>query len=197
MENRKLLFIDLTLILLLIANLVPIVILLTQDWDFYTYIWIYYFQITFIGFFKVIIVCSSKKILKDASSGDRFFIAYGLLGFYGVFLFFFYTSLIHNPPHLTDLDLIYLGLAVALFFGVHLFSTIYHRNYTYAQREFMVKHLIIRIGSMWFTLVILSGILEMIESGNFIYLVGGLLFKITVDVVTHHLEYKNAIVSYN
>jgi len=182
-----------TSILLLLANILTILFYLNRDIEFYTLIWIYFFQFTFIGFFKILFLFTSKqlKFISRTKRFTKFAIGYFLAAFYAMFLFFFATSFSTRPPNLTQTDLIYMIVLIGLFFITHLSSYLYQRQQISKKMKLgTVLNLEIfgRIFPMWFLLIIAAGIEEYILAGNELLLYGFFIAKVITDEISHILE---------
>jgi hypothetical protein len=170
-------------IFLFVSNLVTIALFNIQHWDFFTIIWVFCFQFLAIGLFNVILVLKSKGDI-----GTKFFVGYFLIGFYSVFLFILITALWNKPPEIDTFNWILIIGAFLLFFINHFRSFLGHRRQIVDLGDVLRKHIFLRIGPIWFLLIIAGGIDKAVASSDMVFLNGFLLLKTAVDVVTHVLE---------
>lgn len=175
---------------LIISNLVVIVLYNVQHWDFYTVIWLFYFQLVLIGFFKIILY-----VLGRGNPVEKFVYGYIVGGFYAVFLFLFITSLYEKPPRANATDWILIFIVIIIFLCNHFFSFYKHNKQRLYSGNVFFNHILLRILPMWLVLIIINALTQDMKSENIIVLNGLLVFKTLVDLFTHKLEKTEALPS--
>ena len=173
-------------IFLIVSNLIPIFLLIFDRIDFWTGIWIYFFQFAFLGFLKIIFIFGKKDRIKDSSPGTKFAIAYFLLAFYFFFIFLFLISLIHRPLNLDLFGYLFFILSIVIFFTSHLYSFYFHKAKKYTLDEVFLKHFGLRLGPMYILLIIAANVtLSSDKNLNIFYFI----IKTIIDIGTHKIEH--------
>ncbi len=181
-------------VILLIANIVPIVFAVINRWDIGDVIWIYWAQSVIIGVFHIFLLMSLKQFSTDGYPGQPatfnsqyqaaayFIFSYGLLHLaFFVFLKDIWTVL----PSMSALILI---TSILLFLATHGFAywedrrEILHRKPNLWTLTF---YPFARVFPMWITLTL--GINY--AKGSLLILILFLILKTLADVIMHAVEY--------
>lgn len=136
MDKFKSYLLDTSFIALFLSNVIIIILVIVQNWEASTVLWVYWIQSVIIGFFQFLRVLSLKKFsTENFTINDKpalpttktkqfsaffFVFHYGFFHFiYAIFLFNFFTK--------QPLDFTYISIGGLIFFLNHTFSYFHNK----------------------------------------------------------------------
>jgi hypothetical protein len=197
---------DQSLWFLIFANLITIVFAVAQGWSVVAVMWIYLFQSLIIGFFSFIrillmkeyysspykisgaqIIILEPSTMQKSKTSTAFFFVFHYGFFHFCYAFFLFTMTVNNPydNSASDINFLYIGISVLIFFINHLFSFVY--NSKREEEEQNINKLMalpyLRIIPMHLTIIFGFAI-------STLALPFFLLLKTGADVIMHVSEHK-------
>lgn len=184
---------DFSVLFLIAANIITIILAITQNWSFLILFFIYWCQSVIIGLFNIIKILNLKDIkaedialnggtLEKARVNGAIFFLFLFLILYGVYLRFILN---HSPKFIS---ILFILLSIGLFFLNHLFSFIKNfKHDTEKKQGFNGVLLLPFIRTLPMHLIILFGFILLDNKGIVIFL----LLKTIVDIIMHNWEHRD------
>jgi len=181
-------------VILLIANIVPIVFAVINRWDIGDVIWIYWAQSVIIGVFHIFLLMSLKQFSTDRYPGQpatfntKYQAATYFIFSYGLLHFVFFVFLKDIWVVLPSMSAFILIISILLFLATHGFSYWEDRREILHRKPdiwILMFYPFARIFPMWITLTL--GI--QYAKGSLLTLILFLLLKTLGDVIMHVVEY--------
>lgn len=181
---------------LALSNLLTLVLAIVEDWPLKTLMYIYCWQNVIIGFFNCFRLLKfgefivAPRLRAPVPSWVKFFLPAFFAVHYGLFQFGYFQFI----GRINRLDMSWVWLSIALFFGHHFFSFMKHSRREIEGKDIMSLMIFpyFRIVPMHLT-IIFGGFVMMLFKGNFMVdrcvLAFFLLLKTDVDLKMHQVEH--------
>jgi hypothetical protein len=199
-QTKRSPFSDMSLWFLLFSNIATIFFAITEDWNLFTIMWVYWFQSVIIGFFNFIRILQLKEFSTKGfkingmpakpTQGTKFFTTFFFLFHFGFFHFIYLIFLLTDISikasgnTLNQAEVKYILLVALLFFINHLFSYFYNKPRDTKKQNIasLMFYPYVRIIPIHMTIIfsaLFSGALPLF-----------LALKTFADVIMHVVEHK-------
>jgi hypothetical protein len=179
-----------SLLILILANLVPVAGIFLFNWDVFSILFFYWIESAVVGLFNIAKMFMIKSVnafgVSHKTSGIVFFIVHYslfMLG-HGVFLYALFA-----PVDIRASTIILAVISLTISHGVS-FVTNYigHKEY---EKVTLSQQMVAPYGRIVFMhiTIILCGFLISLTGTNQVLLIALIIFKITIDVITHLKEH--------